>query len=111
VQEIKEASVELCKHIMRAVVQDIEARIEAVATEAGEGGGGGGGDVGSGGGEVTESESHQDVDARHKKEKMLLEKAVQFSFRCHQFAGGFDGEANSLFARACELLELRLAPS
>jgi hypothetical protein len=40
-------------------------------------------------------------------ERGLLEKAVQFAFRCHQFAGGFDGRASQLFARSCELLQLR----
>lgn len=34
----------------------------------------------------------------------LLQQGLKFSFRCHQFAGGFDDEANGLFARVHDAL-------
>ena len=35
----------------------------------------------------------------------LIETSLRFSFRCHQFAGGFDAEATRLFAYANGLLD------
>uniref|UniRef100_A0A6U5CB22 Uncharacterized protein n=2 Tax=Hemiselmis andersenii TaxID=464988 RepID=A0A6U5CB22_HEMAN len=35
----------------------------------------------------------------------LIETALRFSFRCHQFAGGFDAEATRLFASTNGLLD------
>mmetsp|Transcript_30876 Transcript_30876/g.82762 ORF Transcript_30876/g.82762 Transcript_30876/m.82762 type:complete len:131 (+) Transcript_30876:525-917(+) len=36
----------------------------------------------------------------------LAEPALRFAFRCHQFAGGFDEEANRLFMQLRSLLSL-----
>jgi hypothetical protein len=96
VSEIRVASVDLCKRVLFDVVSHFEA-----AERTPGGGGEGGGGAGAGGGGLA-------GEAREKRERGLLEKAVQFAFRCHQFAGGFDGRASQLFARSCELLQLRL---
>ena len=99
VSEIKVASVDLCKRVLFDIVSHFEA---AERTPGGGGEGRGAGGSAGGGGSAWE--------AREKRERGLLEKAVQFAFRCHQFAGGFDGRASQLFARSCELLQLRLQP-
>ena len=31
---------------------------------------------------------------------ILVDRVLKFAFQCHQFAGGFDREANALFAQA-----------
>lgn len=35
----------------------------------------------------------------------LVENALRFAFRCHQFAGGFDGETTQLFVALKSVLE------
>lgn len=44
-------------------------------------------------------------DVAVRRLETLIETALRFSFRCHQFAGGFDNEATKLFAAANSLLD------
>ncbi len=91
---VKEAAVELCKHVMRQVVREVPHQSPETSASA-----------------SSASSPSAPLLAPGAQQRPLLEKAVHFAFRCHQFAGGFDAEANALFAQACSLLETCLAQS
>ncbi|MGB1592430.1 MAG: hypothetical protein ACPIOQ_06725, partial [Promethearchaeia archaeon] len=80
---VKRAGVELCARVLQALVRQ-EANLTANLLETRMA------SLGLGAGST---------------ERRLLEKAVDFAFRMHQFAGGFDAKAETVFVHAFAILE------
>jgi hypothetical protein len=70
-----------------------------------------GGDGGDSVGSLAQWEQEREKDkaamgAARAKVVGALDSAIHFAFRCHQFAGGFDAEASSLFDELHTMLDL-----